>query len=139
MIDEQTEQPEVASETPLEAPTDATAEPETYSADYVRELRAEAAERRMKAKKIDVANERLVHAYAAQDGRLVDVGELAFDPGLLDDDGLVDPDKVKDAISALLTLKPYLTSARPLQPITQGVRADIPESPGLFALLRERL
>lgn len=121
------------------ATAEATSEPETYSADYVRELRAESAERRIKAKRVDEANARLARAYAQQDGRLVEPGELGYGDHLLDDDGLVDLTKVTAAIDELLQSKPYLATQRPLQPIAQGVRQDIPEQPSLFALLRQRV
>lgn len=133
---ETTEQP---AETTPEAPSEATSEPDTYSADYVRELRAENAERRLKAKRVDDPNTRLARAYAQQDGRLIESSELAYGEHLLDDDGLVDPAKVTAAIDELLQAKPYLASQRPLQPIAQGVREDVPEQPGLFSLLRERM
>lgn len=135
-LPEATEQP--AEATP-DAPSEATSEPDTYSADYVRELRAESAERRVKAKRVDEANARLARAYAVQDGRLIESGELAYGEHLLDDDGLVDPVKVTAAIDELLQAKPYLASQRPAQPIAQGVREDVPEQPGLFALLRDRM
>jgi len=54
-------------------------------------------------------------------------------------DGLVDPDKVGSAIDALLTTKPYLATQRPTQTIAQGVREDVPETEGLFALIRQRV
>jgi hypothetical protein len=134
-MNEEVTDAEQAAEQPEAVPEQ---EPETYSAEYVKELRAEAAERRVKAKKVDAANERLARAYAAQDGRLIDAAELQFDPSLLDDDGLVDAQRVSDRISTLLQSKPYLASMRPVQPVAQGVREDLPEQPGLFALLRER-
>lgn len=127
------------TEQPSEAPADETAEPETFSAEYVRELRAESAERRVKAKRVDEANTRLARAYATQDGRLVDTAELSYGDHLLDDDGLVDVAKVTAAIDELLKVKPYLANQRPQQTIAQGVREDVPEQPGLFALLRERV
>lgn len=133
------EAPEQVTETPPETPSEATSEPETYSAEYVKELRAEAAERRVKAKRVDSANERLVNAYAAQDGRLVNPAELTYSEALLDDDGLVDPDKVSAAIGELVAAKPYLANQRPPQPIAQGVREDVPDQPGLFSLLRDRM
>ncbi len=139
MTEQAPEQFEQVAEAPSETVTEATTEPETYSADYVRELRAEAAERRVKAKRVDEANARLVSAYARHDGRLVDASELSYDDGMLDDDGLIDPDKVSAAIDELLAAKPYLASNRPTQPIAQGVREDVPDQPGLFSLLRERM
>jgi len=138
-MSEETTEPMTEAETPPETPSEATTEAETYSAEYVRELRAEAAERRVKAKRVDTANERLVTAYAAQDGRLVNADELTYSEALLDDDGVVDPTKVAAAISELVTAKPYLASQRPVQTVAQGVRQDVPETPGLFSLLRERM
>lgn len=122
-----------------EASPDPSSEPDTYSADYVRELRAESAERRVKAKRVDDANARLAQAYAQQDGRLIAPSELTYGDHLLDDDGLVDAVKVSAAIDELLQAKPYLATQRPLQPIAQGVRQEVPEPQGLFSLLRERI
>jgi len=139
MSEQAPEATEQTAETAPQAPSEDVSEPETYSADYVRELRAEAAERRVKAKRVDVANERLASAYAAKDGRLVDASELTFSDAMLDDDGLVDPAKVSEAIDELLAAKPYLASQRPQQPIAQGVREDVPDQPGLFSLLRDRM
>lgn len=110
---------------PQDAP-EATSEAETYSADSVRELRAESAERRVKAKRVDEANARLARAYAQQDGRLIEPGELTYGDHLLNDDSLVDPDKVSSAIDALLTAKPYPATQRPSQTIAQGAREDVP-------------
>jgi hypothetical protein len=139
MSEQAPEATEQTAETAPQAPSEDVSEPETYSADYVKELRAEAAERRVKAKRVDVANERLASAYAAKDGRLVDASELTFSDAMLDDDGLVDPAKVSEAIDELLAAKPYLASQRPQQPIAQGVREDVPDQPGLFSLLRDRM
>ena len=120
------------------APEATEEEPTTFSADYVAKLREENAAQRVKAKRVIAANARLSAAYAATDGRLVDVEAFAFSEDLLDDDGLVDRDKVATAISALIEAKPYLASRRPVTPIAQGVRTDIPAAPGLFDLIRER-
>lgn len=112
--------------------------PETFSADYVRDLREEAAAHRVKAKRVDDANARLVAAYATADGRLVDVEALTMSDDILDDDGLVDPAKVTAAIADLIAAKPYLASRKPTTPLPQGVREDVPTMPGLFDLIRER-
>lgn len=112
--------------------------PETFSADYVRDLREEAAAHRVKAKRVDDANARLVAAYATADGRLVDVEALTMSDDMLDDDGLVDPEKVGQAIADLIAAKPYLASRKPTTPLPQGVREDVPTMPGLFDLIRER-
>ena len=112
--------------------------PESFSADYVRDLREEAAAHRVKAKRIDDANARLVAAYATADGRLVDVEALTMSEDMLDDDGLVDPEKVAGAIADLIAAKPYLASRKPTTPLPQGVREDVPTMPGLFDFIRER-
>jgi len=111
---------------------------ETFSADYVAKLREESAAHRIKAKRIDDANARLVAAYAVADGRLVDVDALTYADDLLDENGLVDRDKVAEAIAALVEAKPYLASRTPAATLPQGVRADTPTLPGLFDLIRER-
>ena len=112
--------------------------PESFSADYVRDLREEAAAHRVKAKRVDDANARLVAAYATADGRLVDVEALTMSGDMLDDDGLVDPEKVAGAIADLIAAKPYLASRKPTTPLPQGVREDVPTMPGLFDFIRER-
>jgi hypothetical protein len=137
-------QPPAPTDTPeaVEAatePTEADDESATFPAEYVRKLRAEAAEHRVKAKIADVANEHLLAAYAQADGRLVDVEVLALSDDLLGDDGLVDPAKVSAAIAGLVEAKPYLRRRTPTSPIPQGVREPAAETPGLFAIARERL
>lgn len=117
---------------------DADIEPETFSADYVKTLRDEAASHRVKAKRTDEANARLLQALAQADGRLIEASELAFTSDLIDDDGIVDGGKVTAAIDALILVKPYLASRRPTMPIAQGVQTQLPETPGLFTLIRER-
>ena len=112
--------------------------PESFSADYVRDLREEAAAHRIKAKRVDDANARLVAAYATADGRLVDVEALTMSGDMLDDDGLVNPEKVAGAIADLIAVKPYLASRKPTTPLPQGVREDVPTMPGLFDFIRER-
>ncbi len=114
------------------------AEPETYPAEHVKELRAEAAAQRVKAKRTDAANERLATLYASSDGRLISASELAYSDALLGDDGLVDAGKVTAAVSELLAIKPYLASIRPTTPIAQGARITEPAPVGLFDLIRSR-
>jgi hypothetical protein len=128
------------AEPPADEQLDPVAEeaPESFSADYVRDLREEAAAHRIKAKRIDDANARLVAAYAIADGRLVDVEALTMSEYMLDDDGLVDPEKVAGAIADLIVAKPYLASRKPTTPLPQGVREDVPTMPGLFDFIRER-
>ena len=133
-IDAQDEPPAV-DDSQLDPGTDT---PETFSAEYVKELRDEAAAHRIKAKRIDDANARLVAAYAAQDGRLVDVDALTMSEDMLDADGLIDPEKVTAAIGELIAAKPYLASRKPTTRLPQGVREDVPTTPGLFDFIRQR-
>jgi len=136
-MSEDTPAPDAQVEEPAAPPVEEEV-PETFSADYVRDLREEAAAHRVKAKRIDDANARLVAAYAQADGRLVDVEALAMGEDMLDDDGLVDPAKVTDAIGELIAAKPYLASRKPTTPLPQGVREDAPTVPGLFDFIRQR-
>jgi hypothetical protein len=119
-----------------EAPQVDATEPDTFSREYVSKLRAEAAEARVRAKIADVANEHLLTAYAAADGRLVDADALPLSPDLLGDDGLVDRDRVADAIAGLLTAKPYLQARRPVSSLPMGVRSDPPAEVGWVDVLR---
>ena len=113
-------------------------EPESFSAEYVKTLREEAASQRVKAKRTDEANARLLQALAQADGRLIEANELAFTDDLIDEVGIVDSVKVTAAIDRLIQSKPYLASRRPTMPIAQGVQTQLPETPGLFTLIRER-
>lgn len=127
--------PEPEPAAPEEAPEP---EPEVFTAEYVAKLREESAANRIKAKRVDEANTRLVAALAQADGRLVEADMLPYSDDLLDDDGLVDPAKVHTAIGALIAARPYLATRTPTAPIPQGVRADAPAEVGLFDFIRQR-
>ena len=122
----------------LEVESAPEVEPETFSAEYVKTLREEAAAHRVKAKRTDEANARLVQALAKADGRLIESSELIFSDELIDDQGIVSDDKVRAAIDSLIQAKPYLASRRPSTPMVQGVQLQVPDTPGLFTLIRER-
>ena len=126
------------AESPTVSDSTPETEPETFSADYVKSLREEAAAHRVKAKRTDEANARLVQALAQADGRLIESSELTFTDDLIDESGIVSSEKVRAAIDALIAAKPYLASRRPVTPIAQGVQQQVPETPGLFQLIRER-
>jgi len=130
------------SETEEATPQDVTiaeADPVTFSAEYVKELRDEAASHRIKAKRTDDANLRLAHALIEIDGRLVNPDEFAVTEDLLDDSGIIDQVKVQAAIADLVNAKPYLARRKPITPITQGVQSEIESTPSLFALVRDRV
>lgn len=111
---------------------------DTFSAEYVRGLRRENAEARVRAKLADAANDRLLAAYVNADGRLIDPDLITVSDEVLGDDGLIDSEKVKASIDALIAAKPQYQKIRPAV-IPQGVREEAPVERGLFTLLRERM
>ena len=134
-------QPDPVDPTPpagTQEPPAASEEAQTFDQVYVDNLRREAGEHRMKAKRVDEANARLAASYAASTGRLVDVDAFAYTEDLLGEDGVVDRDKVTAAVEQLVTAKPYLAARAPLAPITQGIQPEAPRAPGLFDLINAR-
>jgi hypothetical protein len=117
------------------AEPEATAEPETFDREYVQKLRDEAAGHRVKAKRTDALNARLVTATAALTGKLADATDLPFDEALLDEEGLVDDDLVRAAVDELIARKPHLAARRPRGDVGQGARPE-PDDTGLASLLR---
>ncbi len=145
MTDQTTDEPEVVGPIgPNEgASSDAGAqnhapdEPETFDREYVQKLRDEAAGHRVKAKRTDALNARLATAQAALTGKLADPTDLPFTDDLLDDDGLVDEDKVHAAVEDLIKRKPHLAARRPTGEVGQGARPEVPDI-SLASLLRQR-
>jgi len=125
--------------TPLDVTVPESEETATFSADYVKELRDEAASHRIKAKRVDDANLKLARALVEIDGRLVNPEEFTVTDELLDDNGIVDSIKVQAAIAELVTSKPYLSKSKAITPITQGMQTEMESTPSLFALVRERI
>lgn len=116
---------------------DSSPAPETFPAEHVAELRDELAKKRIKAKERDAdANARLLAAYATADGRLIENDVLALSDDLLDEAGFVDPQKVGQAIGALVEAKPYLAARRPTAALPLGVQQPAPDTPGLFGIIR---
>ncbi len=144
--------PEKATDSPVEAPsgpygsrnagtppgivTAPSSEPETFPAEYVRELREENAKHRTKAKRVDDLTQRLVTAYAEGTGRLADPTDLPVSDDLLDEDGTPDRAKVLAAVDELLTRKPHLAATRPVGDVGQGVRGDTTPMVSLAEMLR---
>jgi hypothetical protein len=147
-MSETTEQPtEATDETATEATTPETpeatpegdTEPTTFTADYVKELREEAAAHRIKAKRTDAANERMVRTIAEMDGRLFDAEDLTMSDDMLDEDGIAQPERVREAISTLIESKPHLAKRTPTTPLPMGVRETEEPAPSLFQMVRERM
>jgi len=126
---EPTEPPDPTGDTPEDA--------ETFPRAYVEQLRQEAADNRVKAKRGDALAHRLVLAYAQALGRLADPTDLPYDEELCDDDGIPDPAKIADAVDELLTRKPHLGDRRPRGDIGQGATAA-ESSVDLAGMLRSR-
>jgi len=118
--DENTSEPGTAP--PVE-PVMPDADPDALRAE-VRRLRDENAATRQRAKRADSLAARLVTAHAAATGRLADPDDLPYDPALLDEDGLPDPERVTAAVDDLLNRKPHLASRTPRGDISQGVQPD---------------
>lgn len=131
-----THDPDGPDTSPDTSPDTAQDDPDTFDRAYVQRLRDDAAKDRIKAKRADQLAVRLVTAMAGQTNRLADPTDLPYDPGLLDDDGMPDPDKVAEAIEQLLARKPHLASRRPQDSnVGQGAQAQ-PDTFSLADLLR---
>lgn len=133
--------PEASSPTEAEAQTEEipTAEEheeqaeETFPRRYVEELRAEAAEYRVKAKRADELAAALWTAKVTATARLADPTDLAMPDGAdPTDDAAVDA-----AVADLLARKPHLATRRPAGSIGQGP-GTAAESVDLAAMLRGR-
>lgn len=110
--------------------TAAEGEQETFPRAYVEQLRQEAADARVKARRADDLAQQLFSARVAATGLLVDPADLPYDEQLLDDAGAMEA-----AIEALITAKPHLASRIPRGDIGQGV-SDPADTVDLAALLR---
>lgn len=96
----------VDPEAPHGDPGDETALPEgdTFSREYVQELRQESANYRTQLRAVQ---EQLHRLQVENTGQLADPADLPFDPAYLDD-----PDALMAAIEALLEQKPHLKARR---------------------------
>jgi len=114
------------------APVEDT-QPQTFPADYVQELRQEAADYRTRSKSMAT---QLVQAWAAVDGRLLDPTDLPLSAVEVSEDGAISRDAVTAAIDALVKAKPHLAAQRPA-PIPQGVQQET-EPVSLLRILQAR-
>lgn len=137
---------ETIPDAPIEEPSPATEEAaapdvtepdaEPVDPEYLAKIKDESIKNRLKAKKVDAANAALIAAYVQADGRLLDSDAVTLSDDLLTD-GLVDPGKVADAVSAVLIAKPMLHKRTPVAPLPgQGVSNVVEPTPGLFDLMR---
>jgi hypothetical protein len=125
----------VQPEQAIEAQTDTQEAVQTFDAEYVKSLRAEAAEYRVKAKRADALAKQALTALVKADGRLIDPSDMEFSEDLLSKDGTVDAQALEAALDALIDAKPHLARKRPTAPLAQGVRAHKSE-PNLLQLIQ---
>lgn len=126
---------------PADAPADETttteevedegAEPETFPAKVVRDLRKENARYRERAGKADELAQRLHVALVAQTGRLADPTDLEFDEAHIED-----PEKLAAAVDDLLARKPHLKARRIAGDVGQGNRGNTAGEVDLLGSLR---
>ena len=109
---------------------------ETFSREYVHELRDEAAAARVKAKRGDAAEDRLRSAIitAATAGVLADPTDLPWTSDLADDDGWPSYEKIEAAARELVEAKPHL--GRVGGDVGQGQRGDDHDAFSLTDLLK---
>ncbi|MGD7706340.1 hypothetical protein [Microlunatus sp. Y2014] len=91
---------------------------ETFPREYVEQLRKEAAEARVKAKRADDLAQQLFHSRVASLDRLADPSDLPYDEALLDDSAALEA-----AVDALVATKPHLAARKPRGDIGQGLSA----------------
>lgn len=121
---ETTETPVV--ETPDVEQTPQADEPKTFDADYVAKLRKEAADNRVKAKRVDELEREVWTLKAAALGKLADPTDLPFEPGA----------DVAEAVDRLLAAKPHLAARRVSGDVGQGNRGPATSSVSLMDMLR---
>ena len=114
-------------------PRDPISEPDTFPREYVEQLRKEAAEARVKAKKADDYARALFHSRVAALGRLADPDDLPFDPDILDD-----LPALEAAVEDLIGRRPHLAARTPRGDIGQGTTTHTTDI-DLAALLRGTL
>ena len=125
------QQPTDPQEPPQGEPTP-EGEPETFTREYVQELRDEAAKARVRAKRADDLAQEVFYSRVSALGRLADATDLPYDEALLEDRAAMEA-----AVDALIAAKPHLADRRPVGSVDQGAR-DEPGSVDLAGMLRAR-
>lgn len=123
---------ELPDSTDVEVSDSPDGEPETFPRSYVEELRAEAAEHRVKAKRAEEYAEEVFLSRVSALGKLADPTDLPFAAELLEDRSAMEA-----AVDELIATKPHLADRRPTGDIDQGARGT--NTPvNLAAMLRAR-
>ena len=94
---------------------DSTAQSDTFPREYVEQLRAEAAEHGVRAKRANEGTARLLAATVreATAGIFADATDLPADGDYPDEDGWPDPDRITSAARGLVDRKAHLADRRP--------------------------
>ena len=119
-------------ETNEDTQTEGTPENETFSREYVQELRSEAAEYRTRAKSADKYREALWAERVKADGRLVDADDLPMPP----DADPLDETSVSAAVDELIERKPHLKRREATGVVGQGLTDPQDNSVSLTSWLR---
>lgn len=109
------EPPETSDDENVADETTEDDEPETFTREYVKKLREEAATARVKAKDRDDLAQRLHTVLVAATGRLADPTDLPYS-----EEHLADEQALTTAIDELIARKPHLADRRPVGDIGQG-------------------
>lgn len=135
MSEDQAQDAQPIAETTVtnDAVENAQPETQTFPAEYVQQLRQEAADYRTKSKAMAA---QIVEAWAAVDGRLLDPTDLPVSAVEIAEDGAISRQAVTAAIDALVKSKPHLAAQRPA-PLPQGTRPE-PEPVSLLRILNSR-
>ena len=107
-----------------EPPEDGRTDDETFTAEYVKGLRDEAAQNRVKAKRADDLETALREAVVSKVAGpiLQDPSTLPWADELADEHGMPNPDAIREAAEALAANKPHL--ARVGGDVLQGHRGE---------------
>lgn len=129
----ETDEAQTTPETPEEAPEAPETEAETFPRAYVEKLRAEAAEARNKAKRVDALAREVFVSRVAATHRLADPADLPFDEAILDD-----PARLDAALDELLAAHPHYAARTPRGSVGQGTVSGASSTVDLAGMLRAR-
>jgi len=133
---EPTTEPTAETEAPVDGAVEQPEAPETFSREYVTELRAEAAQHRTRAGELsDALLTRCIEL--ATDGILYDPTDLPKSDALIGEDGMPDLLAIRMKAEELAAAKPHL--AKPRGTIGQGVQEAAPQPRTLLEFAQQRL
>ena len=123
--------PEASGDTDGATDTTESGDADTFSREYVQELRQESAGYRTRVRDLEQQLHRL---QVEQTGALADPADLPFDAAHLES-----PEALQAAIDALLADKPHLKARRFVGDVGQGSRGSAPAEVNLLGMLQGRV